>query len=74
MPCRHMLHKQKGYKVTFKKVHSVLGGRLGWEGHQARAPSFSPWEPQATSSLWVGLRVGYGPQALGQVEADSLTP
>lgn len=33
----------------------ILFHRRGREGHHARAPSFSPWEPQATSSLWVGL-------------------
>lgn len=27
VPCRHMLHKQKGYKVTSKKVHSVPGAQ-----------------------------------------------
>lgn len=54
MPCRHMLHKRKSYKVTLKRYILFREHRLGGEGHQAKAPSFSPWEPQATSSLWVG--------------------
>lgn len=27
VPCGHVLHKQKSYKVTFKKVHSVPGAQ-----------------------------------------------
>lgn len=74
MPCRHMLHKQKGYKVTFKKVHSVLGAqaRLGRASGQSTqlltlgAPG---------NFLFVGrVMVGYGPPALGQAEAGSLKP
>lgn len=69
---RHTVHKQKGYKVTFKKVHSVPGA----QARQGRAPG------QSTRLLTLGapgnflfvggVRVGCRPQALGKAEAGSL--
>lgn len=52
-PCGYVLYKQTGYKVTLKRY--ILFHRQGREGHHARAPSFSPWEPQAASFVGWGL-------------------
>lgn len=75
MPCGQVLHKQTGYKVTFEKVRSVPEYRLGGEGHHARAPRFSPWELQATSSLWVGIgwATGHKPLARQRLVPQTLS-
>lgn len=53
--------QQTSCKVTFKKVCSVPGR----EGLDARAPSSSPREPQATFSVYEAM-VGYRPQLLAR--------
>lgn len=74
MPSRHMLHKQKSYKVTFKRVLSVPGA-------QARRGRASGQSTQLLTLgapgnfLFVGWgQVGYRLQVLGKAEAGSLKP
>lgn len=74
MPCRHMLHKQKGYKVTFKKVHSVPGAQARLGRASGQSTQLLTLGAPGNFLFVGGARVGCRPQALGKAEASSLKP
>lgn len=76
-----MLHTQKSYKVTFKKVLSVpgaQGAQLGGEGHQARGTGLLPWlltlDAPGNFLFVSGARgaTGYKPQARQRLAPSNL--